>query len=94
MSETVVVYEYEGQPSPHPAGEASSGGERTLLRVHAAPTAPGRPAVRGPRTLCGRDTFAMETATWRPSEHPDAPWFPPEAADRVCPTCDEAAGTG
>ncbi|MFD8021586.1 hypothetical protein ACFV6G_14290 [Streptomyces lavendulae] len=87
MSETVVVYEY-------PAAHVPTEGERAPLRVHAAPAAPGRTSVRGPRTLCGRDTFAMETAPWRPAEHPDAPWYPPPYADRVCPTCDEAAEEG
>ncbi|WP_371679882.1 hypothetical protein [Streptomyces sp. NBC_01276] len=92
MSETVVVYEYPSGDSP--PGDAASGDERLPLRVHAAPAAPGRTSVRGPRTLCGRDTFAMETAPWRPAEHPDAPWYPPRYADRVCPACDDAAGEG
>lgn len=37
--------------------------------------------------MCGKDTFAMETADWKPSEHPDA-WCPPEYADSVCPGCE------
>ncbi|MFF4582256.1 hypothetical protein [Streptomyces sp. NPDC001389] len=81
MSETVVVYEYD-----------RPGGEGSVLRVHAAPAAPGRSSVRGPRTLCGRDTFAMETAPRQPSGEPGAPWYPQEYADRVCPACADAAG--
>ncbi|MEU8434870.1 hypothetical protein AB0F18_18500 [Streptomyces sp. NPDC029216] len=85
MSETVVVYEYD--PAAH--GEPGPG---AVLRVHAAPAAPGQSSARGPRTLCGRDTFAMGTASWRPSEHPGSPWYPEEYADRVCPACADAAG--
>lgn len=58
--------------------------------VHAAPSAPGDPAHPGPRTFCGKDTFAMQQAPWRPSEHPGSPWYPPEFADRVCGSCDSA----
>lgn len=79
MSGIVVVYELD-QPV---AG--------SVHRVHAAPTVPGGGSVRGPRTMCGKDTFAMETADWKPSEHPDA-WCPPEYADAVCPGCEAVMG--
>ncbi|MFJ3306624.1 hypothetical protein ACIPSA_26575 [Streptomyces sp. NPDC086549] len=62
-------------------------------RVHAAPAAPGRPDTAGPRTLCGKDTFAMEKAPWKPSEHPGAPWYPAEYASTVCPDCDAGMQT-
>lgn len=91
MSETVVVYEYGRPGAAHPAGEPAPG---DVLRVHAAPTAPGRHDVRGPRTLCGKDTFAMETASWRPSEHPGSPWYPEAYAEQVCPACADAADGG
>ncbi|MCF3180876.1 hypothetical protein IPZ70_13175 [Streptomyces polychromogenes] len=87
MSETVVVYEYD--PPGH--GEPGPG---AVLRVHAAPAAPGRHAVRGPRTLCGRDTFAMGAAARRSAGQTGVPWYPEEYADRVCPACADAAGEG
>ncbi|WP_405981844.1 hypothetical protein [Streptomyces sp. NBC_00158] len=86
MSGTVVVYEYDG------AAGAAPGAGAAVLRVHAAPAAPGQSGVRGPRTLCGRDTFAMGTAPWQPSGHPGSGWYPPEHADRICPACDDVAG--
>jgi hypothetical protein len=30
----------------------------------------------------------METAGWKPSEHPGGPWYPEEHASVVCPDCD------
>lgn len=79
MSGIVVVYELD---------QLVAG---AVHRVHAAPTAPGGGSERGPRTMCGKDTFAMETADWKPSEHPDA-WCPPEYADAVCPGCEAVMG--
>lgn len=79
--EIFVVYELD-QPA---------GARVPVHEVHAAPSTPGDPGLPGPRTFCGKDTFAMRAASWRPSEHPGEPWYPPEYADRVCGTCDEAA---
>ncbi|MFS4093603.1 hypothetical protein [Streptomyces sp. AF1A] len=84
----IVVYELD-----RPAGRRSSTGPahgeaRPVRRVHAAPAAPGSRTETGPRTLCGKDTFAMQTAGWKPSEQPGAPWYPVEYASVVCPDCD------
>ncbi|MBT2545876.1 hypothetical protein J7E99_35735 [Streptomyces sp. ISL-44] len=78
MSGIVVVYEVD-QP------------DLSVRRVHAAPAAPGTTSVPGPRTFCGRDTFAMETAPWTPSADPGATWYPPQHADLMCAACDDAA---
>lgn len=68
-------------------GTGPGGTGAPVRRVHAAPGAPGAASTPGPRTVCGKDTFAMESASWRPSEHPGSPWYPPEYADRVCDDC-------
>ncbi|MEX2980907.1 hypothetical protein [Streptomyces sp. C36] len=89
MMKIITVYELERAPT---TADAASGGEEAtpvVHRVHAAPTAPGSSAL-GPRTFCGKDTFAMEAAPGKPSEHPGSPWYAPEYADRVCSTCDAA----
>lgn len=78
MSGIVVVYELDQVGS--------------VVGVHAAPGAPGADSGRGPRTMCGKDTFAMEPAGWQPSEHPGASWCPPEHADLECPGCAAAVG--
>ncbi|MBH1934181.1 hypothetical protein I5Q34_07700 [Streptomyces sp. AV19] len=78
--EIIVVYELD----------RPGAAEAPVRRVHAAPGAPGTPSSPGPRTFCGKDTFAMGKAPWRPAEHPDAPWYPPEYADRLCESCDSA----
>ena len=89
MGEIVVVYELDKAVVTRvPRGE-----ERPVRRVHAAPTAPGAPTATGPRTLCGKDTFAMETTCWKPSEHPETPWYPEEHASVVCPDCDAVMET-
>ncbi|MEU9254092.1 hypothetical protein AB0D66_19800 [Streptomyces sp. NPDC048270] len=77
MSGIVVMYEVN-QP------------DLSVRRVHAAPAAPGRSSAPGPRTLCGRDTFAMEAAPWTAAADPGAPWYPPQHADLRCPACDDA----
>lgn len=82
MSGIVVVYEMSGDD------------ERSVLRAHAAPAAPGMTAVPGPRTFCGKDTFAMEAASWTPSGAPGSPWYAPEDESRLCPACDDAVGSG
>ncbi|MFG2983862.1 hypothetical protein ACGFYQ_21865 [Streptomyces sp. NPDC048258] len=79
MSGNVVVYEV-GQP------------EASVRRVHAAPAAPGTTKVPGPRTFCGKDTFAMETASWTPSGDPGSAWYPAQYADRVCAACEDVVG--
>lgn len=76
MSGIVVVYELDQR----------AGG--SVRQVHAAPHAPGTTAERGPRSMCGKDTFAMQMAAWEPSAHPDGPWYPPEHEHLVCPGCD------
>ncbi|WP_328924471.1 hypothetical protein OG429_07290 [Streptomyces sp. NBC_00190] len=76
MSGNVVVYEVDQA-------------DASVLRVHAAPAAPGTTSVPGPRTFCGRDTFAMETASWTPSADPGAAWYPAQYADRVCAACED-----
>jgi hypothetical protein len=92
MSEVVVVYELD-KPVATISRGVPHGEERSVRRVHAAPSAPGAPAATGPRTLCGKDTFAMETSGWRPSEHPGVPWYPPEYASVVCSDCDAVMET-
>ncbi|MFF4834959.1 hypothetical protein [Streptomyces sp. NPDC001315] len=88
MSGIVVVYELDKPVATGTSPGGRRGEERTVRRVHAAPAAPGAPTETGPRTLCGKDTFAMETACWKPSGHPGAPWCPAEHASVVCPDCD------
>jgi hypothetical protein len=88
MSEIVVVYELDEPVAGHTSAADSPDTERLPRRVHAAPAAPGRPDAAGPRTLCGKDTFAMEKAPGQASELPGAPWYPAEYASLVCPDCD------
>ncbi|MGW6156874.1 hypothetical protein ACWFRM_27610 [Streptomyces sp. NPDC055144] len=92
MSEIVVVYELDKQEATRSSPDTPSGEEGHIRKVHAAPATPGAPTPAGPRTLCGRDTFAMETARKR-SEHPGAPWYPAEYASVVCPDCDAVIET-
>ncbi|MER5917042.1 hypothetical protein ABT124_43510 [Streptomyces sp. NPDC001982] len=93
MSEIVVVYELDKPVTTRVSPGTPRSEERPVRRVHAAPGAPGTPAATGPRTLCGKDTFAMETADWRPSEAPTAPWYPLEYASVICPDCDAVIET-
>ncbi|KOV99662.1 MULTISPECIES: hypothetical protein [unclassified Streptomyces] len=88
MSEIVVVYELEQPGAARAPAAGPPGAERLPRRVHAAPTAPGRPDAAGPRTLCGKDTFAMTKAPRTPSRHPGEPWYPDAYASLVCPDCD------
>ena len=88
MSEIVVVYELEQQVAARPPAEEPPDAERLPRRVHAAPAAPGRSDAAGPRTLCGRDTFAMAKAPRPPSARPGEPWYPEAYASLVCPDCD------
>ncbi|MER5934837.1 hypothetical protein [Streptomyces sp. NPDC002054] len=93
MSKIVVVYEFDKPVTAHTPEGSPRADERHVLRVHAAPAAPGMTAIPGPRTFCGKDTFAMEAASWKPSEHPTSSWFTPEHASLVCPACDDAVGS-
>ncbi|MFF4733430.1 hypothetical protein ACFY3M_51225 [Streptomyces mirabilis] len=93
MGEIVVVYELDKPMAKHSSLGIPAGEERSVRNVHAAPSAPGQPSATGPRTLCGKDTFAMETACWKPSEHPGAPWYPAEYASVVCSDCDAVIET-
>ncbi|MBT2487206.1 hypothetical protein J7E96_01355 [Streptomyces sp. ISL-96] len=92
MGEVLVVYELD-KAATRASRRVPRGGERPVRRVHAAPAAPGTPAVTGPRTLCGKDTFAMETTGRKLSEHPESPWYPEEYASAVCPDCDAVMET-
>ncbi|MGW7524620.1 hypothetical protein [Streptomyces sp. NPDC054783] len=96
MSE-IVVYELDRPGAAgSPAGSSTrptGGAERRVRKVHAAPVAPGSHTATGPRTLCGKDTFAMATADWKPSDEPGASWYPPEHASLVCPDCDAVMET-
>ncbi|WP_369264984.1 hypothetical protein [Streptomyces sp. R35] len=93
MSGIVVVYELDRPMATSSAPGMPAGAERPVRRVHAAPSTPGAPAAAGPRTLCGKDTFAMETADWKPSERLGAPWYPAGYASVVCPDCDAVIET-
>ncbi|MGW9026267.1 hypothetical protein ACWGQ5_19130 [Streptomyces sp. NPDC055722] len=88
MDAIIVVYEFDKPVGTRTSSGGTHGEARRVRRVHAAPTAPGTSTATGPRTLCGKDTFAMETAYQKPSEHPEAPWYPAEYAPVVCPDCD------
>ncbi|MGP3980925.1 hypothetical protein [Streptomyces sp. KR80] len=90
MSEIIVVYEPDKPVTGAGFGGSSRGEERPVRRVHAAPAAPGKASSPGPRTFCGKDTFDMEVAGWKPAEHPDSSWYAPKYADRVCAACDTA----
>ncbi|MGW3497730.1 hypothetical protein [Streptomyces sp. NPDC001020] len=92
MSE-IVVYELDRPVATRPSPGSPSGAERRVRKVHAAPAAPGSRTIAGPRTLCGKDTFAMEAAHGEPSAHPEGPWYPTEYASLVCPECDAVIET-
>ncbi|UQX00054.1 hypothetical protein [Streptomyces sp. RerS4] len=85
MSTTLVMYEDEPAPGGLPPGA-----EPSVRRVHAAPAAPGTTSVRGPRTCCGKDTFAMRPAPPQAPAEPGSRWYPERYADRVCAQCDDA----
>ncbi|MGW4595274.1 hypothetical protein ACWEOA_08035 [Streptomyces sp. NPDC004457] len=88
MSGIVVVYELEQPVAARTPTAGPPGAQRLPHRVHAAPAAPDRPDAAGPRTLCGRDTFAMTKAPGTPSGPPGEPWYPAAYASLVCPDCD------
>ncbi|MEU2064447.1 hypothetical protein [Streptomyces sp. NPDC013455] len=88
MSEIVVVYEFDQPAGARAPAAGPPDAERLPRRVHAAPAAPGRLDAAGPRTLCGKDTFAMAKAGRTPSGDPGEPWYPEAYASAVCPDCD------
>ncbi|MCX5441446.1 hypothetical protein OHB53_07960 [Streptomyces sp. NBC_00056] len=93
MGEVLIVYELDKAVTTRDSPRVPRGTDRAVRRVHAAPAAPGTPTATGPRTLCGKDTFAMETPSWKPSEHSEGPWYPEEYASAVCPDCDAVMET-
>jgi hypothetical protein len=93
MGEIVVVYELDKPMARRSSPGIPAGEERSVRKVHAAPSAPGAPSSTGPRTLCGKDTFAMQTACWKPSAHPGAPWYPVQYVSVVCSDCDAVIET-
>ncbi|MDO0911264.1 hypothetical protein QQM39_10480 [Streptomyces sp. DT2A-34] len=86
------MYELDKPVAPRASPGIRGGEERHVRKVHAAPTAPGEPAATGPRTLCGKDTFAMETGS-QVTEPPEVPWYPGQYACVVCPDCDAVIET-
>ncbi|MGP3954134.1 hypothetical protein [Streptomyces sp. 7N604] len=86
----IVLYELDKPVTARTFAGKSGAEGRPVRQVHAAPAAPGTTSTPGPRTLCGKDTFDMEAATWKPSEHPGSSWYTPKYADRVCSACDSA----
>lgn len=92
MGEIVVVYELDNPMAKRSSLGIAAGEQRPVRKLHAAPSAPGEPSATGPRTLCGKDTFAMQTACWKPS-HPGAPWYPVQYASVVCSDCDAVIET-
>lgn len=93
MGEIVVVYELDNPMAKRSSLGIATGEERPVRKLHAAPSAPGEPSATGPRTLCGKDTFAMQTACWKPSAHPGAPWYPVQYVSVVCSDCDAVIET-
>ncbi|MEU6092153.1 hypothetical protein ABZ865_36360 [Streptomyces sp. NPDC047085] len=89
----IVVYELVKPAATRSASGTPDEVERRVRRVHAAPAAPGSHTAVGPRTLCGKDTFAMETSHWKPSDHPGEPWYPAEYASLVCTDCNAVIET-
>lgn len=87
MRAIIVVYEVDKPEPAHPSPGVGGREERHVRKVHAAPTAPGEPAAAGPRTLCGKDTFAMETGPLT-VEDGGTTWYPAPYASVVCPDCD------
>ncbi|MGW0086958.1 hypothetical protein [Streptomyces sp. NPDC003393] len=93
MSEIVVVYELDQPVATRPSTESAGGERPPVHKVHAAPTAPGSHTETGPRTLCGKDTFAMVRAARQPAEQQQTPWYPAEHQAVVCPECDAVVET-
>ncbi|MEV4333430.1 hypothetical protein AB0K02_23290 [Streptomyces sp. NPDC049597] len=88
MSEIFVMYELDQPPTARSVPDGAPGEGRTVRRVHAAHAAPGTSTTPGPRTLCGKDTFAMDPAERKPSEPARTSWYPPAYAGLVCAQCD------
>lgn len=87
MSEIFVMYELDQPSAARSLTGASLVEGRAVRCVHAAPAAPGSTTTPGPRTLCGKDTFAMEPSPGRPAD-PDSSWYTAEYAELVCAQCD------
>ncbi|MET7526146.1 hypothetical protein [Streptomyces sp900116325] len=87
MSEIFVMYELDQPGAARSITGASLVEGRPVRCVHAAPAAPGSTTTPGPRTLCGKDTFAMMPSPGRPTD-PDSSWYTPEYAQLVCAQCD------
>ncbi|MFF4101916.1 hypothetical protein [Streptomyces sp. NPDC001903] len=94
MSGIIVVHELDTPAPSRAADRSAQGAEAAVRRVHAAPAAPGTTTEPGPRTLCGRDTFAMRAAARTPPGEPGSPWYPPQEEGLVCPSCDAAMDDG
>ncbi|WP_327280421.1 MULTISPECIES: hypothetical protein [unclassified Streptomyces] len=107
MSGIIVVHEFGMPTQARTANGPGHGAGASVRRVHAAPAAPGTADEPGPRTLCGKDTFAMRAAgprlptgqagpaepagqTTQSGRPAGSPWYPPEEAALVCPSCDAA----
>lgn len=87
MSEIFVMYELDQPSAARSFTGASLVEGRPVRCVHAAPAAPGSTTTPGPRTLCGKDTFAMEPSPSRPTD-PGSSWYTAEYARLVCAQCD------
>ncbi|KUL44120.1 hypothetical protein [Streptomyces regalis] len=92
MGTIVVVYELDNPAPAHPSPGIPGTQGQHVRKVHAAPTAPGEPAATGPRTLCGKDTFAMEAGPLT-TEDGGTPWYPAQYVSVVCPDCDAVIET-
>lgn len=87
MSEIFVMYELDQPGAARSINGASLVEGRPVRCVHAAPAAPGSTTTPGPRTLCGKDTFAMHPSPGRPTDS-DSSWCTAEYAQLVCAQCD------
>ncbi|MFE2142595.1 hypothetical protein ACFXA3_12735 [Streptomyces sp. NPDC059456] len=98
MSVIIAMHEFDTPSHARTAHGPGHDAGAPVRRVHAAPAAPGTTTEPGPRTLCGKDTFAMRAAG--PPAAPPAgspagpPWYPPGEASLVCPSCDAAMDDG
>ncbi|WP_327128515.1 hypothetical protein [Streptomyces sp. NBC_01727] len=87
MSEIFVMYELDQPGAARSITGAPLVDGRPVRCVHAAPAAPGSTTTPGPRTLCGKDTFAMKQSPGRPTD-PDSSWYTAGYVQLVCAQCD------